>query len=321
MGAGAQSISGQILAIGEILVDFIVGDGATSLEAAETFVARSGGAPANASVALARLGLASAFCGVVGDDQFGSRLKSQLTAEGVDTSRLRQSNEAATTLAFAWKDPGGDGHFWLLRGADARLSEADANAAGVAALGALVVGSVALSAQPARCAIERAVDLARQFGVPVVFDVNLRPTLWSDLDSARPACEQVAQYSTLVKLSLDDAQGLYGSKVTPDAAIETMLSLGAGVVVLTDGERGCWFSSGSPATFVPAFRVEAVEPTGAGDAFTAAIIARLLGTSWAALTIEDVRYAAAAGALATSRPGAWDGLPNRAQLDAFLARQ
>jgi len=323
MGVGEQSISGQILAIGEILVDFIVADGATSLEAAATFVARSGGAPANASVALARLGLASAFCGVVGDDQFGARLQAELSDEGVDTSRLRQSNEAATTLAFAWKDPGGDGHFWLLRGADARLSEADANAAGVASLGALVVGSVALSAQPARSAIERAVDLARRAGVPVVFDINLRPTLWSDLASARPACEKVAQHSTLVKLSLDDASGLYGSTVTPDAAIETMLSLGASSVVLTDGERGCWFSSGSPAsaTFVPAFRVEAVEPTGAGDAFTAAIIARSLATTWAPLSVEDVRYAAAAGALATTRPGAWDGLPNRAQLDSFLARQ
>ena len=69
--------SGEILAIGEILVDFIVADGATSLEAAETFVARSGGAPANASVALARRGLDSAFCGVVGDDQFGARLQAE----------------------------------------------------------------------------------------------------------------------------------------------------------------------------------------------------------------------------------------------------
>src|SRR5918993_3943587 len=181
MDHAEQSNAGQVLAIGEILVDFIVADGATTLESAETFVARSGGAPANASVALARLGLASAFCGVVGDDQFGSRLKSELTGEGVDTSHLRQSNDAATTLAFAWKDPGGDGHFWLLRGADARLSEADANAAGVATLGALVVGSVALSAQPARSAIEQAVGLAHQAGVPVVFDVNLRPTLWSNL--------------------------------------------------------------------------------------------------------------------------------------------
>ena len=320
MGEAQQSNAGQILAIGEILVDFIVADGATTLESAETFVARSGGAPANASVALARLGLASAFCGIVGGDQFGSRLQAELAAEGVDTSRLRQSGAEATTLAFAWKDPHGDGHFWLLRGADARLSEADANAAGVAELAALVVGSVALSAQPARSAIERAVGLARQAGVPVVFDVNLRPTLWSDLASARPACEQVARFSTLVKLSLDDAKGLYGQQIGPDAAIEAILALGPSAVVLTDGERGCWFSSGSSATFVPAFRVEAVEPTGAGDAFTAAIIARSLASGWAPLTVEDGRYAAAAGALATTRPGAWDGLPNRAQLDEFLAR-
>src|SRR5919107_316266 len=193
MGVPGQSTTSQILAMGEALVDFIVADGATTLESAETFVARSGGAPANASVAMARLGLASAFCGVVGNDQFGARLQAELAAEGVDTSRLRQSGEAATTLAFAWKDPGGDGHFWLLRGADALLAEADASAADVANLSALVVGSVALSAQPARGAIERAVGLAQQAGVPVVFDVNLRPTLWSDLASARPACEKVAQ--------------------------------------------------------------------------------------------------------------------------------
>src|SRR5215212_11295199 len=146
MSAAEHSTAGQILAIGEILIDFIVADRATSLNTAETFVARSGGAPANACVSLARLGLASAFCGVVGDDQFGSRLLAELAAEGVDTSRLRQSGKAATTLAFAWKDPGGDGHFWLLRGADALLAETDVTSAGVTGLGVLVVGSVALSA-------------------------------------------------------------------------------------------------------------------------------------------------------------------------------
>ena len=321
MSGAEQSNAGQILAMGEVLVDFIVADGATTLTSAESFVARSGGAPANASVAVARLGLASGFCGVVGHDQFGSRLQADLVAEGVDTSRLRQSGDAATTLAFAWKDPRGDGHFWLLRGADALLAEADVSAAGIASLSALVVGSVALSAQPARSAIERAVGLAQQAHVPVVFDVNLRPTLWSNLADARPACEDVARRSRLVKLSLDDAKGLFGPQTAPDDAIQTVLSLGPGAVVLTDGERGCWFSSGSAITFMPAFRVDAVEPTGAGDAFTAAIIARSLASGWAPLSAEDVRYAAAAGALATTRPGAWDGLPNRAELDAFLARQ
>jgi fructokinase len=321
MVAKEKSSTGQILAMGEVLVDFIVADGATALDSAETFAARSCGAPANASVAAARLGLASAFCGVVGDDPFGSRLQSELAAEGVDTSRLRQSGEASTTIAFAWKDPGGDGHFWLLRGADVLLSEADVASAGITSLGALVVGSVALSAQPSRSAIERAVGLAHQAGIPVVFDVNLRPSLWTDLTSARPACEEVARRSRLVKLSLDDASGLYGRDVTPDAAIETVLSLGPSAVVLTDGERGCWFNSSSSVAFIPAFRVQAVEPTGAGDAFTAAIIARSLASDWAPLSSDDVRYAAAAGALATTRPGAWDGLPNRAQLDEFLVRQ
>jgi fructokinase len=321
MAAKEKSSTGQILAMGEVLVDFIVADGATAVDSAESFAARSGGAPANASVAAARLGLASAFCGVVGDDPFGSRLQSELAAEGVDTSRLRQSGEASTTIAFAWKDPGGDGHFWLLRGADAQLSEADVASASITNLGALVVGSVALSAQPSRSAIERAVGLAHQAGIPVVFDVNLRPSLWTDLTSARPACEEVARRSRLVKLSLDDASGLYGRDVTPDAAIETVLSLGPSAVVLTDGERGCWFNSSSSVAFIPAFRVQAVEPTGAGDAFTAAIIARSLASDWAPLSSDDVRYAAAAGALATTRPGAWDGLPNRAQLDEFLVRQ
>jgi len=321
MAAKEKSSTGQILAMGEVLVDFIVADGATALDSAETFSARSGGAPANASVAAARLGLASAFCGVVGDDPFGSRLQAELAREGVDTSRLRQSDEASTTIAFAWKDPGGDGHFWLLRGADALLSEADVATADISRLGALVVGSVALSAQPSRSAIERAVGLAHQSDIPVVFDVNLRPSLWTDPTNARPACEEVAQRSRLVKLSLDDASGLYGPHVTPDAAIETILGLGPSAVVLTDGERGCWFNSGSSVAFVPAFRVEAVEPTGAGDAFTAAIIARSLASGWAPLAADDVRYAAAAGALATTRPGAWDGLPNRAQLDEFLVRQ
>jgi len=307
--------------MGEVLIDFIVADGATTLKSAETFVVRSGGAPANASVAAARLGLASAFCGVVGDDELGSRLQVELAAEGVDTSRLRQSGEVATTLAFAWKDPAGDGHFWLLRGADALLSEADVRAAGIAGLSALVVGSVALSAQPSRGAVEQAAHLARLADVPVVFDVNLRPTLWSNLADARPACEEVARSSRLVKLSLDDAKGLYGADVSPQDAIQTVLSLGPPAVVLTDGERGSWFGSSSSVTFVPAFRVDAVEPTGAGDAFTAAIIARSMASRWAPLTVEDVRYAAAAGALATTRPGAWDGLPNRAQLDTFLARQ
>ncbi len=320
MATPASDLQRPVLSMGEILIDFIVADGATSLETAETLAARAGGAPANAAVALARLGVPAAFCGVVGADPFGARLRRELTAEGVDAARLRQTREAATTFAYAWKDARGDGHFWLLRGADVLLDQNDVETAGIDQLAALVVGSVALSERPSRDAVAGAVAQAHGAGVPVVFDINLRPTLWPDLAAARPICEAIAPQCRLVKLSLDDARGLFGPDATPESAIRRLQSLGSPWVVLTDGDRGSWFSTGEdrPVESVPAFAVDAIEPTGAGDAFTAALIARLLASSWSQPTLADVRYASAAGALATTKRGAWEGLPDPNTLDQFL---
>lgn len=318
----AISSSSPVLSIGETLIDIIAVDGAPSLAEAREFVALAGGAPANVAVALARLELSSAFCGVVGADPLGERLTAELAAQGVDTSRLRQTAAAPTTIAFAWKDARGDGRFWIMRGADLELSPTDADNAGIAELAALVLGSVSLAAPSSRAAVLHAVALANTNSVPVVFDVNLRPTVWGDPGEALGICEFVASRATIVKLSLDDAVGLYGAEVTPEAACIRVLELGTPTVVLTDGARGCWFAN-SPEIelqFVPAYSVEAIEPTGAGDAFAAAIIARAIESGWKALHRDDVVFAAAAGALATTRHGAWEGLPDRAQLDAFLAR-
>jgi fructokinase len=311
----------RVLSLGETLIDLIVSDGAASLETAGAFAARPGGAPANVAVALARLGVPAAFCGVVGDDSFGARLRSVLTAEGVDTSRLRSTNKAPTSLAFAWKDTRGDGHFQLLRLADRLLSETDAERAGIGDLAALVVGSVALVAEPSRAAVERAVRIAWDARVPVCFDVNVRPTLWPDLGVARGACLPIVQSSTLLKLSLDDARYLFEAGDDPLPVMAKLRRLPPRFVVLTDGARGAWFAhrGADEVRHVPAFTVEAVEPTGAGDAFTAALLSRLLANGWSGLDDADVRYASAAGALATTKPGAMDGLPTAADLDQFLA--
>jgi len=312
-----------VVSIGEILIDFIVDDGKISLIEAREFVSRSGGAPANTAVALARLGVPSAFCGVVGMDPFGSRLKADLAGEGVDASRLEETDRAATTLAFAWKDERGDGHFWLLRGADALLSPEQILRANVGSSAAIVVGSVALAAEPSAEAVRTAVHTANRAGVPVFFDLNVRPTLWTEPGAAAEMCYAIARKSTVVKLSLDDATALLGPSTTPEGAIAVFLSLGPGFVVLTDGERGSWFASQleSEPCFVPAYAVEAVEPTGAGDAFGAALIARSLENRLLPPTIEDIRYASAAGALATARRGAWEGLPTSSELQSFLDSQ
>lgn len=312
-----------VLSLGEALIDLIAADGAPRLEEASSFVARPGGAPANVAVALARLGVPAAFAGVVGDDPFGRRLRGTLAAEGVDISRVRATADAETTLAFAWKDERGDGHFRLLRGADALLSRADVEQAGIQGLSAVVVGSVALAAEPSGFAVKWAAALAVHRCVPVWFDVNIRPTLWPDLSVARDACQPILERARYIKLSLDDARALFDQDAAPVATVERLRSgPELPTVVLTDGARGCWYASGqsdAPVRHVPAFPVEAVEPTGAGDAFTAALLSRLLPKGWTAPDDADVRFAAAAGALATTRPGALDGLPTRAELDRFLA--
>ena len=182
--------------MGEILIDFIVTDGATSLESAETFVARSGGAPANAAVALARLGLASAFCGVVGDDQFGSRLR---RASG---GRRRYAHVCgrAGRRRRPWPLPGRIRAWrWPLLALAGRrrtaLTRSRREAAGIAEPGALVVGSVALvrraSAERDRSR-GRACPRGRRTG-------RLRRQFATDplvrSASARRACEEVARRS------------------------------------------------------------------------------------------------------------------------------
>lgn len=316
----AENGSGVVLTIGETLMDLIVSDGADSLLTATALAVREGGAPANVAVALARLGVPSGFCGVVGADPFGDRLRALLAREGVDVSRLRQTPEAATSLAFAWKDARGDGHFRLLRLADRLLSDDDIARAGIESAGAIVVGSVALAAEPSRTAIHTAVTRAVRADVSVVFDVNARPTLWRDRAEAFAACEPVIAGATVLKLSLDDARWLFGVGNDLNEVARVLASLPPRIVVLTDGARGCWgIRRDTAPIFVPAFAVAAVEPTGAGDAFTAALVSRFIQHGWSAPTEDDLCFAAAAGALATTRPGALDGLPTLAELEAFLS--
>lgn len=317
-----------VLSIGEFLIDLIADERATGLLDATELAVRPGGAPANVAVALARQGIPAALCAVVGQDPFGDRLIAVLDANNVDRSRVRQDSRADTTLAFAWKGAGGDGHFRLVRQADTLLDTDDINAAGIAQLSAIVVGSVSLSQQPSRAAIETSTELAAAVGVPVCFDVNMRPTIWPDLDAARGACKSILLQTNLLKLSLDDARILldFDESAGAKGVIEALANYTFDYIVVTDGARGAWFSNWlsigySEPVHVPAFAVEAVEPTGAGDAFTAAIIARLIENDWAPLTVEDVCYASAAGALTTTRSGAINSLPSRDDINAFLDEQ
>jgi sugar/nucleoside kinase (ribokinase family) len=225
----------------------------------------------------------------------------------------------ATTLAFAWKDERGDGHFRLVRLADAALSALAVENAGIPERAAIIVGSVALTEEDSRTAIYRAVEIAGDSGVPVCFDVNMRPTLWRSVEDARAACQPVIDMVTMLKLSVDDAEILFGRR-EPEA-IFAAASGRVPICLLTDGSRGAWFQNvDGTVEHVPAFPVEAIEPTGAGDAFTAAVVSRYLA-SQRVPTREDIVFASAAGAITATRIGAIESLPTRVEIEQFLANR
>jgi len=304
-----------VLCLGELLIDFIVDDGATSLEEASHFAARPGGAPANVAVALARLGVPAAFCGAVGDDPFGARLRKILVQNGVAIEALISLPETDTTLAFAWKNASGDGNFRILRRADTGLTPPMVDSADVPSRSAIVLGSVGLTDEPSRSALYHAVDLARANNVPVVLDINIRPSLWGSRDEAMEACRYIMDRATILKLSVDDAAFLFGQR-DPDQIFDQPFASNP-ILLLTDGARGSWLrTSTGQVDHVAAFSIEAVEPTGAGDAFTAAIISRFLRSNRAP-DKSDVRFASAAGAITATRMGAIESLPYLREIEQF----
>jgi fructokinase len=314
-------LTGPIICLGEILIDLIAPPGET-LSTAASFAIREGGAPLNAAVALARLDVPVRFAGAVGDDPFGSRLRDVVVRAGIDDRALRTVSGETTSIAYAWRDERGDGQFHLVRLADRLLDAEDVGRADVGSAAAILVGSVALAASPSREAILSAVDEASRANVPVVFDVNVRPTLWAHAADVMRACEPVLQATTVLKLSLDDAIHLWGATTAADV-LEYVRHYSPNVAVVTDGSRGVYRldpESGAIDHF-PVFPVEAIDPTGAGDAFTAALMSRLSTNGWNMPSDDDLRFAMAAGALATTRQGAMSALPTRNDLEAFLTAQ
>jgi len=145
----------------------------------------------------------------------------------------------------------------------------------------------------------------------------MRPSLWESDDRAKEICQPVLDRTTILKLSVDDADVLFSLR-HPDEIFAARVGSDA-VRLLTDGGRGAWFRNESgEVEHVPAFPIDPVEPTGAGDAFTAAVVIRYLA-SQRAPNRDDIAFASAAGAITATRIGAIESLPTRAEIEQFLS--
>lgn len=319
-----------IVCFGEALVDLLAMPPATP-GAPRQFVEYAGGAPANVAVAAARLGGHACFVGMLGQDMFGDMLLAQLREAGVDTGYLRRTDAAKTALAFVSLDADGERSFSFYRppSADLLFREGDFDAQCFERAAVFHVCSNSLTEPPIADATLAGMQRARAAGALVSMDLNLRPSLWPvGVDPGAQAWRALSE-ADLVKLSRQELEFLAPGSDGESGVIERLLRQCARCVIVTDGAAPIrWFTGkhrGSAATFP----VAAIDTTAAGDAFVGALLQHLVSRNVRAATLTEfldhraafdvaLRFAAAVGALATTRNGAFAAMPGPAEVDRLM---
>lgn len=309
--------------LGETLIDFVPSEGGLGLAGTAEFHKAAGGAPANVAVGLARLGVPTAFMGMVGDDAFGTFLSDTLASAGVQVAALRRTRQAPTTIAFVSLDEHGEREFMFYRnpGADTLLRAEDVDEALIGETRLLHFGSLGLVAEPARSATLHAVALARDHNKLVSYDANLRLPLWPDEDAAREGLMLGLKQASIAKLSEEELQFLSGCEDLSEG-IERVWHPALALLVVTRGRNGSYFATANAQGSVASFAVPTVDTTGAGDGFMAGLLAALIGDPEALHDIGRLssacRFANAVGALATTQRGAIPAMPTRQQVERLL---
>ncbi len=314
----------KAICIGELLIDFVSTATDVTLAASPGFVKAPGGAPANVAVGLAKLGIDTGFIGKVGADAFGVFLRDTLTQNNVDTSYLIAGEHSRTTLAFVATRSDGmkDITFYRHPGADIQLSPDEVDAAYLKSTELFHYGSVSLSHSPSREATLKAIQYAKSAGAFLSYDPNLRLMLWDTANDAKQWIWEVMPSADVVKISEEEWEFIMGD-VPFGRGAERILGLGAVLLIVTLGERGCYYTNGSAEGYVDGFAIDVVDTLGAGDAFVAAMLSELIRhehiQSLDTTKLETImRYANAAGALATQRMGVIPALPTPIEIEQFL---
>jgi len=313
----------DVVTFGELLIDFVSTESGVSLIEAPAFFKAAGGAPANVAVGLARLRVSAGFVGKVGDDDFGRFLAQKLAENGVDTSALLFSDEARTALAFVSLRANGERDFMFYRHPSAdmliRPEEIERDYIGLARV--FHYGSISLISEPSRSATLSAVECARDRGLLISYDPNLRLALWPSAEAAREGMLLGWPFAHVVKISREELVFLSGQSDLATAAARLWHER-LRLLVITGGRDGCQYITATARGHVPGYRVETVDTTGAGDGFVAGLLKGLLEHPQAdrdeAQLREICRYANVVGALTTTKRGAIPALPTAEQVTEFL---
>ncbi|MUL35176.1 ribokinase [Gloeocapsopsis dulcis] len=270
------------------------------------FATVPGGKGANQAVAVARLGVATAIIGRVGN-QFGQELLHNLQSDRVQTDGVYIDTSNTSGVAVIAVDDNAENHIIVIPGANANVSEED-----IERLTQLLptASILLLQLEIPLSAVQQAAQVAQQAGVRVILDPAPAPTelpseLYSLVDIITPNAVETGQ---LVKFEVN----------SPESAQKAAIVLqqrGVKTVIIKLGAKGVFCASSDETFFIPAFSVKAVDTVAAGDAFNGGLATAL---SQGYSLREAVTWGAATGALSATKAGAQSSLPTRQTVEAFL---
>jgi fructokinase len=266
----------DLLALGEILIDFISEERVESLVQASTFRRHLGGSPANLALNVSRLGREAAIVGKIGCGPFGQFLKDGLDRGGVCTDYVVMDREVHSSIIFV-SQTSGTPDFQPRRDSDHKLRLDEVPLAAIAAARIVHTSTWPLSLEPSRSAVLHALQVASREGKIVSFDPNYSPIVWPDRGEAQAVMREAYRSVTLTKASLDDARRFFGGGHAPREYIRMFHELGPETVVFTMGKQGSLLSqAGRLLGRLPTREIEIVDATGAGDAFWAGFLVALM---------------------------------------------
>lgn len=291
---------------------------AGELLATTDFLFDTGGCAANTVTALAKLGVRATVAGSVGQDIFGDFVLQDLARKGADTRGITRTAQHHTSQTVILPVTGEDRRYIHTFGANANFSAGDIDLAMLAQARVFCVGGYLILPSLRPDELGALFQSARQNGTYTVLDVVVPGGATPGGDDAAKSMAALAQVLPQVDFFLpntEEAQRLTG-EADPHAQAETLLKAGCGTVVITMGARGTLVMNAHETLEQPAFKVNVVDGSGAGDAFAAGLIVGLL-EGWS--LARSVRFASAIGASACTALGCSAGLFTRDEAERFMA--
>jgi len=314
-------VSPEVIGLGEVGLDLIATEPVPYVDAS-TFVRCFGGAPINTAVGVSRLGVKSGAVAAVGEDPFGEYIIKELNRNDVDASHVVTKKGTRTTIAFVINHPitkEKTSFFyrkpWVGATADSSLEIKDIDLEYLSKAKILHVSGHALSQNPARKAVFYAVKHAREMGVKISFDPTLRIDCWNSESIIRKMYKQMLKVANIATFANEESRFMFGTE-DPLKVADKVLEYGVEIVGVKQGSKGALIKTDNGVTAsAPAFKVNVVDVTGAGDGWNAGLLVGLIhGRRY-----EDcVRIANAVGAFVVTRLGAITALPYKNELNQFL---